>query len=182
MMGIMDKRTTYTKTTPLPAHIHRQLVIDMLHAHTEVIELNPAVIEHHSVQPPDDAPPDERSADWHEFTEKIQYLPGLGEMASGKVTSKVVFHDMPSGLKAHVYAPLGLDIRNNWQVQGNQPEETQEASQVDKTAPHDGLHLCEDVDMTCNWILTGFVQGTLERNHADLVDRLIKKAELRLQE
>ena len=170
----MGKRTLFTTITPLPAKIPRQLAIDMLHNHTEMIELNPLVIEHHPIKAPKNAAADEFFAVWHELTDKVQYMPGV----SSKVSYKGVFHDMPWGLQTHIYAPLGLDIRDKWQIRGNQPGEPREHRELGDKAPHDGLYLREDIDMTCNIVMTGFVRKTLEKAHAVLVERLMKKAEL----
>lgn len=41
--GAMGKRIVYTKITPLPSNVPRQLAIELLHSHEEVIELNPLV-------------------------------------------------------------------------------------------------------------------------------------------
>jgi hypothetical protein len=37
----MSKRTVFTTITPLPASISRQTVMETLHSHTEMIDLNP---------------------------------------------------------------------------------------------------------------------------------------------
>src|SRR5271163_4908148 len=98
----MGKLTAYTNITPLPSNIPRQLVIDMLHNHGEIIELNPIVIEHHPIKAPRKASADEYFSNWYEITERIEFLPGMGKLASGKVSFKGVFHDMPYGLQTHV--------------------------------------------------------------------------------
>ena len=51
----MGKRTVYTTITPLPAHVPRELALDMLHSHTEVIQLNPLVTGVKPVDAPRDA-------------------------------------------------------------------------------------------------------------------------------
>src|SRR5271154_1034216 len=172
-------KTQYTTYTPLPPGVPRLLAIDMLHSHGEIIELNPLVLEHHPVKAPKNAAPDEFFAVWHEITERIQYIPGMGKMASSKISFKGVFHDMPWGLQTHVYAPLGLDIRQKWQVRGNQPGEPPEVRELgETTAPPTGLYLREDVDITCNITMAGFVKRQLKSATKIWVDRLIKKAEL----
>ncbi len=171
-------RTLFTTITPLPANIPRKLAIDLLQNHKEMIELNPLVIDTRPIKAPKDAPADEFFAVWHEMTDRVQYIPGMGKLASSKVTYKGVFHDMPWGLQTHIYAPLGLDIRDKWQIRGNQPGEPREMRELGDKAPHDGLYLREDVDMTCNRMMTAFVKKNLVTAHAVLVDRLMKKAEL----
>ena len=174
----MGKRVLFTTITPLPANIPRKLAIALLQNHKEMIELNPLVINHHPIKAPKNAAADEFFAVWHEMTDRVQYIPGMGKMTSSKVTYKGVFHDMPWGLQTHIYAPLGLDIRDKWQIRGNQPGEPREMRELGDTAPHDGLYLREEVDMTCPRMMVGFVKKNLVTAHAVLVDRLMKKAEL----
>jgi hypothetical protein len=174
----MGKRVFFSTITPLPANIPRKLAIALLQNHKEMIELNPLVIDHHPIKAPKNAAADEFFAVWHEMTDRVQYVPGMGKMASSKVSYKGVFHDMPWGLQTHIYAPLGLDIRDKWQIRGNQPGEPREVRELGDKAPYDGLYLREDVDMTCPRIMVGFVKKNLVNAHAVLVDRLLKKAEL----
>ncbi|TKX20754.1 hypothetical protein C1H76_7142 [Elsinoe australis] len=171
----MSKRTLYTIITPLPATITRETAIDALHNHAEMIELNPLVIRHSQCRAPPHAPADEFHATWYELTDKISYFPGI----KGKVSYKACFHDLPKGLQTHVYAPAGLEIKEKWSIGGNEQGEPREVLELGLTGvPRDGLYLREDVDMTCNFFLTGFVKKTLRRAHSVLVDRLVVKADL----
>lgn len=61
----MSKTSVFTTCTPLPAGITRQSVIDMYHAHTEMIELNPLVIERFECKAPSYAPAEEYYATWY---------------------------------------------------------------------------------------------------------------------
>lgn len=174
----MPKKVQYTQITPIPHHVPRQLAIDMLHSHGEIIELNPLVLEHHPIKAPRDAPADEFFSVWHEITERIQYVPGMGKMGSGKINFKGVFHDMPWGLQTHIYAPAGVETRNKWQIRGNQPGEPPEPRELGSAAPSDGLYLREDVEIKCNFTMVPFVKSANKAASKVLVDRLIKKAEL----
>ncbi len=175
----MGKRTLYTSITPLPANIPRQLVLDMLHNHGEIIELNPLVIGHKPVEAPKNAEADEFFAVWHEITERIQWVPGLGKAGSGKISFKGVFHDMPWGLQTHVYAPAGVDLRQKFQVRGNQPGEPREARELgEMQAPHDGLYLKEEIQITCNITMVGYVKKGMKEATKVMVERLMKKATL----
>jgi hypothetical protein len=171
-------KTQYTTYTPLPPGVPRLLAIDMLHSHGEIIELNPLVLEHHPVKAPKNAAPDEFFAVWHEITERIQYIPGMGKMGSGKISFKGVFHDMPWGLQTHIYAPAGVDLRNKYQIKGNQPGEPREPRELGDKAPIDGLYLQEDIEITCNFTMIPFVKKSMKAAAAVLVARLVKKAEL----
>ncbi|OAX83129.1 hypothetical protein ACJ72_02522 [Emergomyces africanus] len=173
----MYKRVIFTTVSPLPTHIPRDVVIETLHAHSEMIELNPLVISHKRCKAPPNSPPDEFHCVWYELTDKIQYLPG--GIISGNVTYKACFHDLPRGLQTHIYAPTNLDIRNRWTVCGNMPGEPREPIELGLTnVPREGLFLREDVDMRCNVFATSFVKKTLKEAHAVLVERLIMKADL----
>lgn len=44
--------------------------------------------------------------------------------------------------------------------------------------PLTGLYLREDVDMRCNFMLTGFVRANLKKSHAALVEKMVEKAKV----
>lgn len=148
----------------------------MLHSHTEMIELNPLVERYIPTKPPKDAPADEFHCTWYRLTDRIEYLPG--GIITGNVSYNACFHDLPWGLQTHVYAPLGLDIKNRWSVGGNMPDEPREVQELGLGLPRDGLYLREDVDMRCSIFATRFVRRTLKKAHAVLVARLLKKGEI----
>lgn len=116
----MVKQTVFTTITPLPSYISRDTVVETLHNHKEMVELNPLVINFAKCKPPSFAPADEYHAIWYELTDRISYLPG--GILRGNVSYKGCFHDLPRGL----HIELGL------------PE-----------APREGLYLREDVQMRC---------------------------------
>lgn len=170
----MPKQTLFTNITPLPANIPRELAIAMLHNHNEMIELNPLVIEHHPIKAPRDAPADEfLDCVWQEMTDRISYLPGI----KGKVSYKACFHDYPSGLQTHIYAPLGVDIREKWSIGGNLPGEPPEPRELGVDKPASGLYLREDGNLRCSRMTHSFVLKNLDVAHKVLVERIIKKAE-----
>jgi hypothetical protein len=102
----MSKRTVFTTITPLPPGITRQIVLDFLHDHLEMIDLNPLVKERHPIPTPPHAEPDEVTCRWFSLTDKISYLPGV----NGDVTYTCAFNDLPNGLQTHCYAPAGLGM------------------------------------------------------------------------
>ena len=171
----MPKKSVYTQITPIPHHIPRQLAIDMLHSHGEIIELNPLVLEHHPIKAPQSASADEYFSVWHEITERIQYIPGTCILVSGKISFKGVFHDMPWGLQTHIYAPMGVDLRNKWQIRGNQPGEPAEPRELGSGAPADGLYLREDVEIRCNITVVPFVKKELRAASATMCKDLSAK-------
>ncbi|KAL8737999.1 MAG: hypothetical protein Q9181_001138 [Wetmoreana brouardii] len=171
----MSKRTVFTTITALPAGITRETVIETLHNHVEMIDLNPLVIERHPTKAPRKATPEEYHSIWYHVVDKINYLPGY----SGRTEFDVCFHDLKTGLQTRCYAPLGLDIKDKWTLGGTLPHEPKEPVEIGIGVPKEGLWLREDVDMKCNVMATSFVKKTLKKAHATLVDRLVEKAHLR---
>ncbi|KAK4103627.1 hypothetical protein N658DRAFT_391129, partial [Parathielavia hyrcaniae] len=170
----MSKRTQFTTVTPLPAGVPRQIALDLVHNHEEMIDLNPLVKERHIIPTPPHAQADELHCQWYSLTDKISYFPGV----AGDVSYTCAFNDLPTGLQTHCYAPAGLTIRDKWTVGGSLPGEPTEPVELGLRVPPSGLYLREDVDMRCNVIMTGFVKKTLKKSHAALVDRLKVKAEI----
>ncbi|KAL8701076.1 MAG: hypothetical protein Q9224_000668 [Gallowayella concinna] len=171
----MSKRTVFTTITALPAGITRETVIETLHNHFEMIDLNPLVIERHPIKAPRKASPEEFHSIWYHVVDKISYFPGY----SGRTEFDVCFHDLKNGLQTHCYAPLGLDIKDKWSLGGTLPHEPKEPVEIGIGVPKEGLWLREDVDMRCNLMVTGFVKKTLKKAHGTLVERLVEKAHLR---
>lgn len=64
----MSKRTVFTTITPLPAGVTREVVLETLHSHVEMIDLNPLVIERHVCPPPRDANAEEFHCTWYSLT------------------------------------------------------------------------------------------------------------------
>lgn len=174
MTDKMGRRTAYTKITPLPSHIPRQLALDMLRSHGEVISINPLVTGHKPIPAPREAAADEFFAQWYEITEIITWGFGLKK----KISFKGVFYDLPNGLQTHTYAPMGVDLRNKWTVRGNQPGEPREPRELGIETPMEGLYLREDVEITCNVALTSFVKKEMKAAAGVMVDRMTRKAEL----
>lgn len=172
----MSRRTVFTTLTSLPTGITREIVLESLHNHVSMIDLNPLVEERHAIKAPAKATPEEFHCIWYSMTDKVQYLPG--GMYSGKVTYSACFHDLSNGLQTHCYAPMGLDIKGKWTVGGTLPHEPVEPVEMGLGAPKHGLWLREDVDMKCNILMTSFVKKTLKKAHATLVDRLVEKSHL----
>ncbi|KAF1809469.1 hypothetical protein P152DRAFT_384906, partial [Eremomyces bilateralis CBS 781.70] len=175
---VLRKKDVYTNITPIPSHIPRQLAIDILHSHSEIITLNPLVTGHQPTKPPRNAEADEFYATWYEIAERVQFVPGLGKMGSGQITFKGCFHDMPWGLQTHILAPMSVDLRNNWRIAGTQPGEPSQTREMGIGAPAEGLYLREDIEIRCNITLVSFVKAQLKAASKVLVDRLVKKAEL----
>ncbi|KAI2471063.1 hypothetical protein F4781DRAFT_151074 [Annulohypoxylon bovei var. microspora] len=170
----MSKRTTFTTISTLPPGITREVVINFLHNHVEMIDLNPLVIERHPIPPPPHATPEERRCIWWSLTDKISYLPG--GVVSGDITYTAAFNDLANGVQTHIYAPMSTDIRERWSLNGTLPGEPSEPVELGIGAPRQGLYLREDVDLRCNFVMSSFVKKTLKKAHGTLVDKLLEKA------
>ncbi|UNI24957.1 hypothetical protein JDV02_010671 [Purpureocillium takamizusanense] len=180
---MLRKKEAFTVVTPIPGFIPRQLAMDILHSHSEVITLNPLVLEHRPIAAPRNAAADEYYSTWYEIVERIQYVPGVGRAGSGKISFNGCFHDMPWGLQTHIYAPMNIDLRHKYRIGGNQPgveppETRREIGLEALGAPADGLYLREDIELKCNIAMVGFVKSQLKSASKDMVQRIIKKAEL----
>lgn len=169
----MGKRTVFTNITPLPPQVSREVAIAMIQNHGEMIELNPLVVEHHPISTPRDAAKDEfLDCAWYEISDKIPVGP-----ARKKVTYKGCFYNLPNGLQTHVYAPLGLDIRERWTICGALPGEPDEPRELGMNTPRRGLYLREDAEIKVSILMTGYVRKNLDAAHKVLVERILAKAE-----
>ncbi|KAJ4164227.1 hypothetical protein LMH87_005910 [Akanthomyces muscarius] len=179
---MLRKKETYTVVTPIPTYIPRQLAIDILQSHSEVIALNPLVLSHKPISAPRNAAADEYYSTWYEITQRVQFIPGMGKMGSGQITFNGCFHDMPWGLQTHIYAPLSVDLRNKYRIGGNQPgvepPEQRELGMENLGIPSNGLYLRQEAEIKCNIAMMSFVKSELQKACKDMVDRIIKKAEL----
>ncbi|EHK48174.1 hypothetical protein TRIATDRAFT_142583, partial [Trichoderma atroviride IMI 206040] len=170
----MSKRTVFTSITPLPPGISRQTAIDFLHNHRDMIDLNPLVQDRHIIPPPPHALPEEHVCTWYSITDKISYLPG--GLVTGAVSYTAAFHDLPTGLQTHCHAPMGVDLREKWSVAGSEPGEEPEPMELGLGAPRTGLYIREDVIITCNMVMAGFIKKTIKKAHGVLIDAIALKA------
>ncbi|TLS27775.1 hypothetical protein PpBr36_01013 [Pyricularia pennisetigena] len=170
----MSKRTVYTEISPLPPNTSREVVLDFLHDHLGMIDLNPLVKERHPIPPPAGARPEEKHLSWYSLTDKISYLPG--GLATGDISYTAVFNDLPNGLQTHCWAPLGVEIRSRWTLNGTLPGEPPERVELGIDAPATGLYIREDVELRCNILMAGFIKRTTKKAHQTLVEQVAAKA------
>ncbi|KAL4882452.1 hypothetical protein BJY04DRAFT_187104 [Aspergillus karnatakaensis] len=179
---MLRRKETYTVTTPIPTNVPRDLALDILHSHGEIITLNPLVLSHNPIKAPRDAPADEYYSTWYEISERVQYIPGMGRFGSGKISFRGCFHDEPWGIVTHTYAPMGVDVRAVYRIVGSQsgepPDPNAGIHPSDVSVPHQGLYLYQEVVIECNKAMISFVKGQMKSSTKVLVDRFIKKAEL----
>ncbi|KAI0391351.1 hypothetical protein F5Y17DRAFT_460886 [Xylariaceae sp. FL0594] len=177
----MSRQMRFTTISPLPSGISRETVLDFLHDHVEMIDLNPLIVERHRIPPPEEGgggdEEDERDCVWWSLKDRISYLPG--GLVTGSVGYKAAFRDLPDGVQTHCYAPLGVDVRERWTLGGVLPGEPRaplELGLLGLGAPREGLYIREDVQLTCNFFMATFVKKTLKKAHGDLVEKLCRKA------
>lgn len=159
---MLTTTTSFSTTSPLPATVSRDSVLQILHNHPQLIQLNPLVTKLEPCVPPPNSPPEELERDWYEITDKIDYVP------FASVSYKASFEDTEDGTMTHTYAPMGLGVKGTWTVGKYESEEGESNG--------GGLYLKEDVEMTCNVLLRPFVQSMVKAVHGKLVERLIEKA------
>jgi hypothetical protein len=180
-MGVLRKKETFTICASIPGFVPRQLALDVLHSHTDVILANPLVLDCRPIPPPTHAAADEHACSWYEITQRIQYVPGLGSMGAGKINFTGCFHDLPWGLQTHAYAPMGVDLRSTYRVAGYlagaEPEQRQELGLAALGAPPEGLYLRADIGIECSVGLTSFVRTQTKEAINKMVARMIKRAE-----
>ncbi|KAI0126380.1 hypothetical protein BJ170DRAFT_404011 [Xylariales sp. AK1849] len=169
----MSKATTITNISPLPLGISPRIVIEFLHNHEEIIDLNPIVKERHPIKPPPDVPPKEHHYSWWSITERIRYLPG--GIASGEYTHRTGFLDLPNGMVSHVYASLGTGLRTQWILQSGLPDGSGAPGLATDQTP--GLFIRVDSELRCKLVLKSFIKKTLQKTHKALLNRLTMKAQ-----
>lgn len=166
----MSKRTFFTTTTVLPPGVTRETVLEALHNHTTMVQMNPNNRAIVPCRTPSFATPEESTCIWYKITDRITYLPGI----SSDVPYYGCFNNLFDGMQSHIYAPLNLDLRNRWTLGGSLPGEPR--GPVEFGAPKNGLYLKEDVEIRCNFLVTSFVKKELKAAHHQLVQRLIARA------
>lgn len=171
-------KSIYTTIDLIPSHIPRQLAIELLQSHGELITLNPLVLDYSPIKAPRDAPNDEYYSSWYEITQRIQFMPGIGKLGSSKLSFRGCFHDMPWGVQTHMYVMFGIELRHKYQVKGNQPGEPPEPKELGSNAPSEGLYLRVDTQIKCNFSMLSFIKKELKAASKTMIERMIKKAEL----
>lgn len=171
----MQRQSELSSFTLLHSSETEESIIDKLHDHGAMIEQNPLVIHYERCQPPPEAP-DESLYAWYTLTDRIDYLPG--GLLQGRVRYRASFLNTPRGLQTHIYAPLGVDIRNEWSVCSNRTGAAVEPELRDKP---EGLYLREKVELRCPFGTAFFVRRNIEKSHSTLVARLVVAGNVSLE-
>ena len=171
----MGKTVNYTVINTLDSRIPRQLAIDLLHSHEEVIRLNPLVTDVATIETPQSASTDEFFAQWYEITERMTFLPGWKKT----LKFKGCWYDQPWGVQTHSLMGALFDLRCSYKIGGNQPGEPREPVELGVNKPTDGLYLREDITIELFIPGTaGFVKKEMQKASATMIGRMKRKAEL----
>lgn len=171
----MGKQVSYTVITTLDPKIPRQLAIDLLHSHKEVIRLNPLVTDVRAISTPQNAAPDELFAQWYEITERITFLPGVKKT----LKFKGCWYDQQWGVQTHSLMGSLFDLWCSYRIGGNQPGEERERPELGVNKPKDGLYLREDIRIELHIpVPLSFVKKEMQNSSATMISRMKRKAEL----
>ena len=171
----MGKQVSYTVVTVLDPKIPRQLAVDLLHSHEEVIRLNPLVTDVKAIETPQTASTDEFFANWYEITERITFLPGFKKT----LRFKGCWYDQPWGVQTHSVMGSLFDLWCTYRIGGNQPGEPREPVELGVNKPADGLYLREDIKIDLHIPSpAGFVKKEMQNASATMIARMKRKAEL----
>ncbi|KAJ5475351.1 hypothetical protein N7539_008417 [Penicillium diatomitis] len=166
----MQTRTHFANQTPLPSSISEDAVLRTLHDHAAMIKQNPLVIHYERCDPPANASSEDLHGIWYELTDRVAYLPwGL---LHGTVKYRGCFHDTPRGLRTHIYAPMGVHIRNLWTVHRQAARGSEEGEETGPARDSGELALHEEIELACPLGMTTFIRRTLSQAHRELVRRL----------
>lgn len=171
----MGKTVSYTVISPLDHKIPRQLALDLLHSHEEIIRLNPLVTDVGKIETPQNAATDEFFAQWYEITEKITFIPGVSKM----IKFKGCWYDQAWGVQTHSLMGSLFDLWCTYRIGGNQPGEPREEKELGVNKPLDGLYLREDIRIELHIpIPASFVKKEMQKSSATMIARMKRKAEL----
>ncbi|TQS38324.1 hypothetical protein Golomagni_01172 [Golovinomyces magnicellulatus] len=165
----------FTTVAPIPQGISRDNILDTLHDHLEMIDLNFKHCSRNRIPAPASCTPEEIQCSWYQITDRITVCPGFPQKS---FTFNVCFHDLTDGSQIHCYAPMGLDIKQKWSIGGNAPGEPPRPIEIGIGAPVMGLYIRDDVELKCNFLASRFVRHTLKKSLETLVEQLLAKAHL----
>lgn len=159
---------SYTEITALGPNVPRQVALDLLHSHQELIKLNKLVTDVKKVDAQQDAKTEEYlMSDWYEITEKMARGPGT-------MTFKGCWTDREWGVESYTFKPKLFDMRSSYRIGGNQPGEPREESTT-----VDGLYLKEDINIDCRVpMMDRFVEKEMREASKTMIERMKRIAEL----
>lgn len=180
-MRYEDTRTTakITTTTSVPRAIAAARILAALHNHSLMIELNPLVKSHHSLNTTSsqEAQGPSTSKCTHSITDSLSYLPF--HLWDSEINYTAAFLDIEDGLVTEVSAPLDVKIVGEWKLMSpNERSSTcySESSAGNGCGEEDWI-LQETATVSCSIFLMPFVKGQIKQSHEDVHQRFRKRLE-----
>lgn len=158
----------------IPPELPPDQVIDALHNHFNVMTLQPLVQSVKAV-PRDqiqgaymgrteethfDASPEE--IHHYEVTEKIVFVPGVGDWGKKDITFPARFKNTMSGIKSWADAPAGVTVQADWTVK---PQEGKRGRWL----------LEEHAIVECSSYMMPFVRKSIDAAHAEICQHLLDR-------
>lgn len=156
----MNTTHRVTRSSALPSTVSAPSVIAILHDHDSVVRLNPLVISATDIPAPDHASAENKALPWKKVVDEISYLPA--GMWKGSVEYEACFKDLENGVKASVWAPMGLTTSSAWTV-----------AEEEVTGEGPRLVLKEECETRCSFLMMPFVKKTQSDAHETMVSAVL---------
>jgi hypothetical protein len=153
-------RTTFTviTPTPIPSDIPRQDVVNLLHNHIAMMDMNPLVISHTPFPLPHATPP------WDSAFLVVDTLPCC--CCKPKITYTVLFRNTPEGLETETKPSfLGITTKSVWAFE----------QQRTGDGANSGLVLFETVKVTCPCFVRPFVVDETTSSRQELSQKFLDR-------
>jgi len=158
----MHSTTTVVLTSPIPPNISYTKAIATLHDHPTMIMLQP-LVQSYEVLPEDYTSTVESPIRNYRITEKLSYLPF--HLWDAPLSFLASFQDRPAGVFTRVQAPMGVQLKVEWEV----------VRAEDVEAGAEGWILKETVVVTSNAVFMPFVKMTMRKAHEEMQVRFLKR-------
>jgi hypothetical protein len=158
---------TYNVNCAIPQNLSDTSVIGGLHAHENLLTLQPLVSSYHEIASTNDPEPDPyfnisgSPIKTYEVTERVIIIPAIGKWGTYPVTIILDFQNVEGGLKSRALAS-GVVVRATYTV--NQSD-----------ASYSSLILAESVTVECASWLMPFVKRSMEGAHKDLCRKFLER-------
>jgi hypothetical protein len=199
MSILRKKEENFTLCTAIPNFVPRDLAIEVLHNHLEIITADPLISEYRITSAPKPSPSDptatvsphknhepvwyahkDQETVWYEFTERVQYTPGKGKPSTGMIKYASSFTNTPVGLHTQTQAPTGVQIRVKYLVTETNPSSSTTFHNsfigTENLFIVPGLHLRADIEMDGSLASAERVRTQCRAVIREVVDRMAHRA------
>jgi hypothetical protein len=155
-MNLFNTTFTLTTSTPIPPNISIQDVLNLLHDHIAMMDLNPLVVSHNHIPSPDIVPA------WDStflVTDQISCY-----FCKTDTKYQASFRNTADGLETEFKAALGVTGKAVWKVEKRPTSESMNPELV----------LVEIAKVTCPWLLRPFVEGDFKTSHQELTQAFVR--------